>query len=86
MKENGDTLTEPETCGKLKEDFDSSAFPTPPGQEQTVPLSKEAPANNPFDQYYAQLSHQQNMLQDSVRVTAYQRAIINNVADFKVSS
>ena len=39
---------------------------------------------NPFDQYYAQLTHQQNMLQDSVRVSAYQRAIIENAADFKV--
>ncbi|CAM9570824.1 unnamed protein product, partial [Laminaria digitata] len=42
-----------------------------------------APARNPFDQYYAQLTHQQNMLQDSVRVSAYQRAIIENAADFK---
>lgn len=41
-------------------------------------------ARNPFDQYYAQLTHQQNMLQDSVRVSAYQRAIIENSADFKV--
>lgn len=40
---------------------------------------------NPFDQYYAQLTHQQNMLQDSVRVSAYQRAIIENAANFKVS-
>ena len=39
---------------------------------------------NPFDQYYAQLTHQQNMLQDSVRVSAYQRAIIENAANFKV--
>lgn len=39
---------------------------------------------SPFDQYYSQLIHQQNMLQDSVRVTAYQRAICENAADFKV--
>lgn len=42
------------------------------------------PKDNPFDQYYSQLTHQQNMLQDSVRVTAYQRAILENAADFKV--
>lgn len=49
------------------------------------PTTKEAPQDNfnPFDQYYAQLTHQQNMLQDSVRVSAYQRAIIDNAVDFK---
>lgn len=45
---------------------------------------KEVSGDNPFDQYYAQLIHQQNMLQDSVRVSAYQRAICENAADFKV--
>lgn len=45
---------------------------------------KEVPRDNPFDQYYAQLIHQQNMLQDSVRVSAYQSAICENAADFKV--
>lgn len=61
--------------------------PTPPipggggnEEEDDEPTSKE----NPFDQYYSQLTHQQNMLQDSVRVTAYQRAILENAADFKV--
>jgi histone-arginine methyltransferase CARM1 len=32
--------------------------------------------------YYALLSHQQNMLMDSVRTTAYHTAITQNVADF----
>lgn len=45
----------------------------------------EASQDNPFGQYYAQLTHQQNMLQDSVRVSAYQQAILDNMADFKVS-
>lgn len=63
----------------------STVPPTPPtqggeGTEEDAPLPKE----NPFDQYYSQLTHQQNMLQDSVRVTAYQRAILENAADFKV--
>lgn len=65
----------------------SAVPPTPPIQgdgggegNEEAPLPKE----NPFDQYYSQLTHQQNMLQDSVRVTAYQRAILENAADFKV--
>eukprot|EP00903_Cladosiphon_okamuranus_P006197 g6094.t1 len=58
--------------------------PTPPtqggeGGEDGTALPKD----NPFDQYYSQLTHQQNMLQDSARVTAYQRAILENAADFK---
>lgn len=55
--------------------------PLPPSTKD----AKEVPRENPFDQYYAQLIHQQNMLQDTVRVTAYQRAICENAADFKVS-
>lgn len=35
-----------------------------------------------FD-YYAQLYLQQNMLQDSIRTTAYHRAILDNAQDFK---
>ncbi|CAN0432767.1 unnamed protein product, partial [Ectocarpus sp. 13 AM-2016] len=65
----------------------SAAPPAPPtqggsdsGRDASAPSSSE---KNPFDQYYAQLTHQQNMLQDSVRVTAYQRAISENRADFK---
>lgn len=45
---------------------------------------KKEARDNPFDQYYAQLIHQQNMLQDSVRVAAYQSAICENASDFKV--
>lgn len=37
---------------------------------------------NPFTQYYAQLLHQGNMLQDHVRTEAYQRAFLNNSIDF----
>lgn len=33
--------------------------------------------------YYSMLSHQSQMLQDSVRTTAYQRAILENPADFQ---
>ncbi|CAM9632210.1 unnamed protein product, partial [Scytosiphon promiscuus] len=61
------------------------APPEPPVMGEAVnPEKSTSGAENPFDQYYAQLTHQQNMLQDSVRVTAYQRAILENAADFKV--
>lgn len=33
--------------------------------------------------YYGQLTHQQNMLQDAVRTTAYHQAITKNAIDFK---
>ncbi|CAK0837730.1 unnamed protein product [Prorocentrum cordatum] len=36
-----------------------------------------------YFQYYAKLSNQQNMLQDSVRTSIYQRAIVENPDDFK---
>lgn len=38
---------------------------------------------NPFTQYYAQLLHQGNMLQDYVRTGTYQQAVFKNIADFK---
>jgi hypothetical protein len=40
-------------------------------------------ARNPFSQYYAQIIHQQNMLQDSVRTGIYQRAVLENAVDFR---
>jgi len=52
-----------------------SAFPPAP-----EPINDKA---NPFTQYYAQLLHQGNMLQDHVRTGAYQRAFVNNAVDFK---
>jgi len=36
-----------------------------------------------YFQYYAKLSNQQNMLQDSVRTSTYQRAIVENPDDFQ---
>jgi len=33
---------------------------------------------HPFLQYYGLLSHQQNMLQDSIRTGTYQQAILSN--------
>lgn len=66
----------------------SAAPPAPPTQGDSDSgkdaSASSSPEKNPFDQYYAQLTHQQNMLQDSVRVTAYQRAISENRANFKV--
>mmetsp|Transcript_11941 Transcript_11941/g.25672 ORF Transcript_11941/g.25672 Transcript_11941/m.25672 type:complete len:375 (-) Transcript_11941:101-1225(-) len=38
---------------------------------------------HPFFQYYGQLIHQQNMLQDHVRTSTYQKAILHNPSNFK---
>ncbi|TMW57527.1 hypothetical protein Poli38472_003452 [Pythium oligandrum] len=38
---------------------------------------------NPFSQYYGMLLHQQNMLQDHIRTSTYERAMLENSADFK---
>ncbi|CAN0167666.1 unnamed protein product, partial [Discosporangium mesarthrocarpum] len=54
----------------------------PPDEaDGTAPQAKKD--DNPFSQYYSQLIHQQNMLQDNVRVSTYQRAISENTADFR---
>lgn len=39
-----------------------------------------------YFQFYGYLSQQQNMLQDFVRTYTYQRAILGNLADFKVTA
>lgn len=39
--------------------------------------------DNPFSQYYGMLLHQQNMLQDHVRTSTYERAVMSNAADFQ---
>lgn len=38
---------------------------------------------NPFSQYYGMLLHQQNMLQDHIRTSTYERAMLENRADFE---
>lgn len=38
---------------------------------------------DPFTQYYGQLLHQGNMLQDYVRTGTYQRAFLENRSDFE---
>ncbi|KAH9115972.1 hypothetical protein LEN26_006837 [Aphanomyces euteiches] len=38
--------------------------------------------DNPFSQYYGMLLHQQNMLQDHVRTSTYERAMMENAPDF----
>eukprot|EP01041_Mallomonas_annulata_P012827 gene12827-27048_t len=38
---------------------------------------------NPFTQYYSQLLHQGNMLQDHVRTGTYQQAFLRNASDFQ---
>ena len=39
--------------------------------------------SNPFTQYYAQLLHQGNMLQDLTRTGTYRHAFLSNAVDFK---
>jgi len=53
--------------------LDATSLPTP------EPITEKA---NPFTQYYAQLLHQGNMLQDHVRTGAYHKAFLNNSSDF----
>ena len=38
---------------------------------------------DPFTQFYGQLLHQGNMLQDYVRTGTYQRAFLENAVDFR---
>ncbi|KAK8802326.1 hypothetical protein WA538_003443 [Blastocystis sp. DL] len=42
-----------------------------------------AEKEHPFYRYYGQLSHQQNMLQDSIRTGTYYNAVSYNVSDFE---
>ncbi len=44
--------------------------------------NNDAKSSSPFEDYYGTLIHQQNMLMDSVRTSAYQKAIMRNQADF----
>ncbi|CAM9588973.1 unnamed protein product [Phaeothamnion confervicola] len=44
--------------------------------------ASDTAAPNPFSQYYAQLTHQQNMLQDGQRTGLYRSAILENARDF----
>lgn len=46
--------------------------------------TEESSASQYF-QFYGYLSQQQNMMQDYVRTSTYQKAILNNLNDFKVS-
>lgn len=46
-------------------------------------MTTENDDNNPFSQYYGMLLHQQNMLQDYVRTSTYERAMMENSNDFK---
>ena len=46
------------------------------------PLEDDADAH-PFFQYYGQIIHQQNMLQDTTRTGTYHQAVVQNLPDFK---
>lgn len=53
--------------------------PVGDGEEE----EEEEEEQNPFSQYYGMLLHQQNMLQDRVRTSAYERAVLENAGDFR---
>jgi len=46
--------------------------------DEIVELKEDEEEDNPFSVYYGQLYHQGNMLQDSVRTSAYQNAVLWN--------
>lgn len=46
--------------------------------------TEESSASQYF-QFYGYLSQQQNMMQDYVRTSTYQKAILSNINDFKVN-
>lgn len=46
--------------------------------------TEESSASQYF-QFYGYLSQQQNMMQDYVRTSTYQKAILSNISDFQVS-
>jgi type I protein arginine methyltransferase len=48
-----------------------------------IEMSSETDEKNPFTQYYSQLLHQGNMLQDYVRTGTYRQAFLSNAPDFQ---
>jgi type I protein arginine methyltransferase len=50
--------------------------------EATPPVNPKPISDSSYAQYYASLVHQQNMLQDDVRTSAYHAAILSNAIDF----
>jgi hypothetical protein len=64
---------------------DAGSSETAAASAATGTSAQAAPeTHNPFSQYYAQIIHQQNMLQDSVRTGIYQRAVLENADDFRL--
>lgn len=61
---------------KVKEGSSSSVF---------TDRTDESSASQYF-QFYGYLSQQQNMLQDFIRTSTYQKAILGNFKDFQVST
>lgn len=73
----------------FKTDTDSSRFHKSIGQLQLgkdlsvfTERTEDSSASQYF-QFYAYLSQQQNMMQDYIRTSTYQRAILSNMDDFK---
>jgi len=56
---------------KAEDTMSCEGRPSPGSQEEDI-----SELDNPFTQYYGQLTHQQNMLQDSVRTGTYQAAML----------
>lgn len=53
--------------------------------KKNIPIGKmeDGSLSDPFTQYYGQLLHQGNMLQDYIRTGTYQRAFMENASDFE---
>lgn len=64
------------SLGKLQLGKDLSVF-----TERT-----EDSSASQYFQFYGYLSQQQNMMQDYIRTSTYQRAILSNLDDFRVST
>ena len=71
---NLDASTFHKSLGKLQLGKDLSVF-----TERT-----EDSSASQYFQFYGYLSQQQNMMQDYIRTSTYQRAILSNLDDFRV--
>lgn len=62
----------------FRSSLNTTTTPSNPFNNRTDPTSSEQ-----YFQFYSYLSQQQNMLQDSLRTSTYQRAILHNHTDFQ---
>lgn len=68
----------------LRSAIDEMKIRQPPTHSVFDARTEESSASQYF-QFYGYLSQQQNMMQDFVRTSTYQKAILGNLADFQVN-